>query len=596
MSMRNVVKRLKIGYLNTLKPEPVRIRPILQPVIATLQPVIATPVQPVVLPMQYMQQPQQMPEQKVSEVIKVGFEIPKLTFSKTKIESVMTSKEEEAKISLTYSLVPKKPKTGEKIFAFVKIFWDSKKNRYIYELNEPRMTKNMEAMYKKIKDLLEQKLDIDFSKLKKFEAMDYLHKNVDEIIQYYKIKLTEEEKEALHYYIERDFTGLERMQPFLNDENIEDISCDGVGIPIFVYHRNTQLGSLETNITFDSAEELDSFIIKLSQLCGKSVSVASPLVNGSLPDGSRLQATLATDIARRGSNFTIRKFMEEPLTPIHLLDYGTVDVPMLAFLWLAVDYGKSILVSGGTASGKTSMLNALSLFIKSDKKIVSIEDTPELKLPHSHWVPQVARSAIAKEELKKYSEVDMFDLLRESLRQRPDYMVVGEVRGNEAFVLFQEMATGHPSLATIHAETTTKLIDRLTTEPISLPASLVQSLDLVIFLLRVRYRNKHLRRVNEIYEIVGIDENTKMPIFNRIFKWNSINDTFELDKNSTILKRICESTGMSEEEIKQELERRMYVLKWMQSRGISYYKDVFNVFGIYDNYPERVLNVIRGEI
>lgn len=604
--MKNVVKRLKTGYLKTLKTEQIKMRPVIQSMVQpVMQPMVQLVTQPMMQPVVTASQTPQVPAKSSPATVQPvtlqivqtrKIEIPRLLVSKQKMESFIALKEQEARINLAYPLIPNKPQKGEKIFAFAKIFWDPKTNMHVYQLNEPKMTENMKVMYKKVKELLEQKLDIDFSKLKKFEAKDYLHKNIDEIIQYYKIELTEDEKQALHYFIERDFTGLERIQPLLNDENIEDISCDGIGIPIFVYHRNTQLGSLETNVTFDNAEELDSFIIKLSQLCGKSISVASPLANGSLPDGSRVQATLATDIARRGSNFTIRKFSEEPLTPTHLLNYGTVDVPMLAFLWLAIDFGKSILVCGGTASGKTSLLNALSLFIRPDKKIVSIEDTPELKLPHSHWVPQVARTGIAKEEMKKFSEVDMFDLLRESLRQRPDYIIVGEVRGKEAFVLFQEMATGHPSLATLHAETTAKLMDRLTTEPISLPASLLQSLDLVIFLLRVRYRNRHLRRVNEIFEIVEIDVNTKMPVFNRIFKWNSVNDSFELDQHSTILKRITESTGMSEDEIKQELIRRMSVLTWMQARGIIYYKDVFNVFNMYDNYPERVLNVVMGEM
>jgi flagellar protein FlaI len=622
MSISNTVKLLKRGYLKTLKSEQLRIQSMMQPMVqhvtATSQPVQVpinmVPVQPVIQPIiqpviQPVAQtiteqaalpasPVQKPGQKLPVIeIEIPIEIPRLIISsKEKIERVIAPREEEIRVNLVYPLVPKNPSKGEKILAFARIFWDPKENKHIYELNEPKMTENVKTVYKKIKDLLEQKLDVDFSKLKKFEAKDYLHKNIEEIIQYYKIKLTEDEKDALHYYIERDFTGLEKIQPLLNDEDIEDISCDGIGIPIFVYHRNSKLGSLETNVTFDSAEELDSFIIKMTQICGKSISVASPLVNGSLPDGSRIQATLATDIARRGSNFTIRKFTEEPLTPVHFLNYGTVDVPMLAFLWLAVDYGKSILVSGGTASGKTSMLNVLSLFIKPDMKIVSIEDTPELKLPHPHWVPHVARTAIATEGFKKFSEVDMFDLLKESLRQRPDYIVVGEVRGKEAFVLFQEMATGHPSLATIHAETATKLVDRLTTAPISLPANLVESLDLVIFLLRVRYKNRHLRRVNEIYEIIGIDDRTKMPVFNRIFKWNSVNDTFEIDQNSTILIRICKSTGISEDQIKQELERRMYVLKWMQMKNITNYKDVFTVLNVYDNYPERVLNIIKGEM
>ncbi len=442
-----------------------------------------------------------------------GFKIPQV-IKKTKATSVETE-QGQAITFLSYPLIPRNPGKADPIFAYAKIFWDDASNKYVYNLVEPRLTEKLKDVYRKVKEMLEQKLDIDFSKLKKIEAKEFLDKQLNEILSYFNFTLTENEKKILKYYMARDFTGLEMIEPLMQDPNIEDISCDGIGIPLFVFHRNPDISSVATNKMFDNAEQLDSFIIRLAQLCGKSISILDPLLDGTLPDGSRIQATLGTDIARRGSNFTIRKFTEEPLTPVHLLDYGTLDTNILAYLWFVVDYGRSILVSGGAASGKTSLLNVLSLFIKPDKKIVSIEDTAELRLPHSHWVPVVARTSIG---IEGKGEVDMFELLRESLRQRPDYIVVGEVRGKEAYILFQQMATGHPSLATIHAENIPRLIDRLTTPPISLPAGLISTLDIVIFLAHMKYKNKFIRKVIEIVEIADFDSTTNTPLVNQIFK------------------------------------------------------------------------------
>ncbi|MEM7821546.1 MAG: type II/IV secretion system ATPase subunit [Candidatus Aenigmatarchaeota archaeon] len=528
---------------------------------------------------------------KAEEEIKIeGIEIPEFP-SKVKIGAIKP--EEEVKLKISYPLIPRNPAKNEPIFAYARIYWDEELDRYRYEVVEPEFTEKLRNIIERVKDLLEQKLDVDFSKLKIFEAKEYLKRNVDEILKYYGFKLTEEEKKILNYYVDRDFIGLGKIEPLMQDPNIEDISCDGVGIPIFVFHRDPKFASLATNIQFDSSEELDSFVIRLSQLCGKAISVATPLVEGSLRDGSRVQATLATDIARRGSSFTIRKFTEEPLTPIHLLSYNTLDPKILAYLWFAVDYGKSVLISGGTATGKTSLLNVLSLFIRPEKKIVSIEDTPELRLPHSHWVPTVARVPMVLEE-RKGGEVDLFDLLKESLRMRPDYIIVGEVRGKEAFVLFQEMATGHASMATIHAENLPKLVDRLTTPPISLPPGLVASLDIVVFLSVVRHKERPIRKVVEVVEVVGIEKETNRPIVNRVFKWNPIGDKFEITGKSVVLKKISESTGIRENQIKEEIERRMLLLNWMKENNIIEYKQVFKVLNAYYNYPERIISAIGG--
>jgi flagellar protein FlaI len=364
-----------------------------------------------------------------------GLEIPEFALpSRVK----MVRKEKELPLKLVYPLIPKNPKKGETVFAYAKIFWDEKTKGYVYNVVEPELTEKLKLTLNKIKDLLEQRLDVDLSKLKMVEASEFLRKQINDIIDYFGFKITPTEREILRYYVERDFLGLGKIEPLMKDDNIEDISCDGVNIPVFVYHRNPQIGSVRTNVIFADKEELDSFVMRLAQVSGKSISVAEPLVDATLPDGSRLQATLGTDIARKGSNFTIRRFTTEPLTPTHLLNYKTIDAKSLAYLWLAVDYGRSILISGGTASGKTTLLNVLSLFIRPEKRIVSIEDTSELQLPHPHWVPTVARTPISRPEKE---EVDLFKLLKESIRQRPEYIIVGEVRGQEAFILFQQISS-----------------------------------------------------------------------------------------------------------------------------------------------------------
>lgn len=523
-----------------------------------------------------------------------GIEIP--TFRSGLVRLSRMEADEERLRTIIYPLIPTEPKKGEPIFAYAKIEWDEKTHKYMYHVIEPQLSPRLKEISDKIKDLLEQRLDVDFSKLRKFEALEYLGKQTDDLLKYFDMHITPTEREILRYYVERDFVGLGKIQPFMKDENIEDISCDGVGIPIFVFHRNPKIGSIMTSVKYDTADELDSFITRLVQLTGKSISMAEPLVDGTLPTGSRLQATLATDIARRGSNFTIRKFTKTPLTPIHLLGHNTIDVRLMAYFWMLIEQGFSVIVSGGTASGKTTLLNAMSLFIRPDKKIVSIEDTAELQLPHPHWVPTVARTAVAEKRENRRGDVDLFDLLRESFRQRPDYIIVGEVRGREAYILFQQMATGHPSLSTIHAENMPKLIDRLTTPPISLPSGLMDSMDIAIFLARMRYKNNFVRRVTEVVEMVRYDSERKEPVTNSLFKWNSLTDKFDLDGKSVILKKIQKRTGMTDKEIQDELERRMALLSWMEDRNILDYQSVNKVINLYYNYPQRTMALIMNQL
>ncbi|VVB59203.1 Type II/IV secretion system protein [uncultured archaeon] len=505
------------------------------------------------------------------------------------------SDEELKHFNMEYNLSPLSPRSTERIFAWAGIKWSDESDSLIYYINEEPLAEEDMQQIKRIKQVIEEKIDISFDALQTASAISYLKKAIDEIIVQFGIFVPPERRELYEYYILRDFIGYGKLQPLMNDPNLEDISCDGVNIPLFVYHRNPVIGSIKTNVVFTTKEELDDFVMRLSQKCGRSISVSEPLSEGALPDGSRLHATLGTDIARRGSNFTIRKFTTDPLTPMHLLASGTLNEKMLAYCWYAIENNASILISGPTASGKTSLLNALSLFIKPVLKIVTIEDTPELKLPHTHWVPEVSRQGMIGLGGKVIGEVSMFDLLKGSLRQRPDYIIVGEVRGEEAYVLFQQMASGHPGLSTIHADSVDKVVDRLTTPPINLPPMLLETLDLIIFIKHIRFRGRYVRRVMEVQEIDGYDTKEKELKSLRVFRWSPRMDVFETDASSALLRKIAQDTGVNEEQVKAEVNKRIRIISWLKERNIINYRDVGRVITAFYTNPEELLEKIEEE-
>ncbi|MCW1300867.1 MAG: type II/IV secretion system ATPase subunit [Candidatus Nanoarchaeia archaeon] len=487
-------------------------------------------------------------------------------------------------INEIHPLISIKMGDREVLMAFANIRWDPESRSIVYYVIEPELTPVETKIFGEVKELLRKKLDIDLTKAETSAAYTYLMNKMEKIIGELGLKLTEEQLLKFRYYVYRDFLGLERIEPLMHDPNIEDISCNGVGMPIFVYHRNPLFGEIRTNVVYADREELDNFVLKLAQKCGKNLTVAEPLLDGSLPDGSRVQATLGSDIARRGSNFTIRKFTERPLIPVDLINFGTANAEIFAYLWLLIENGLSILVAGPTASGKTTFLNCLSLLIRPEAKIVSIEDTPELRLPHPNWVPQVARTVI---EMGRYGEVTMFDLLRSAIRQRPDYLIVGEVRGKEAYVMFQAMATGHACLGTIHADSMEAVIERLTTKPIDLPLSILESLDVIVFLTNVRREGRYVRRVGEIDEIVGYDFKRKELIRNVVMRWDAEQDRFIFFK-SIILDKIREKMGYSIESLKAELRRRVKVIRWVREKGINDYREFSKIISLYYLNPDEV--------
>ncbi len=474
--------------------------------------------------------------------------------------------------------------------AYAHIFWKEDENTLVYYVEEPPLTKEDQTLLERIRSLLIDIIDMSaYDLIRTGSAEEYISKKFDEVVDEYGFKLTQMQRERLRYYILRDFVGLERIEPLMRDPQLEDISCIGPGVPIYVYHRH--YGSLKTNIVFDDPDDLNRFIVKLAQMCGRHVSVAEPLLQGALPDGSRVQATYAItkDISTKGSSFSIRKFTKDPLTITDLMRFGTLPSLLAAYLWLAVERGQSILIAGGTATGKTTLLNTLALFIPPEAKVISIEDTPELRLPHEHWSQKIARET-------ERGGVTMFDLLKAALRERPDYIVVGEVRGKEAYVLFQGMATGHPGLATIHAEDMDTLVDRLTTPPISLPVSLLHSLDIIIFMTKARVGSVDVRRIREIYEVTGVDISEKRPLVNKLVRWIPAEDKFEfVSDRSVVVDRIVENTGISAESIWSEIRRRQRVLEYLKNKNIRYYKDVGRIIARYYRDPEGVLEEISRD-
>ncbi|RLF40718.1 MAG: secretion system protein E [Thermoplasmata archaeon] len=470
-----------------------------------------------------------------------------------------------------------------------KIVYDDNLKEYVYQVIEPKLSEEEKEIKEKLIELFRFQVDVDVSGMDGDGKIKELCRILDKIIEENNINVSSNSKDKIYYYILQEFVGYGKIDILMRDDGIEDISCDGTGVPIFIYHRDYE--SIRTNVVFEDDEEIDSFVVKLAQICGKQLSIYEPIVDGKLPDGSRLQTTLSKTVTH-SSTFTIRRFRENPLTFIDLMNSNTLSIDMVAYFWMIIEYGTSILFCGGTASGKTTTLNALSLFIPPSSKIVSIEDTREINIPHENWIAGTTRAGFSTSETNKTGkDIDMFDLIKAALRQRPRVIIVGEVRGKEAYTLFQAMATGHLSYSTVHASDMQTLIQRLESPPISLPRSLLTSLDVVVFLKAVNMADgKVRRRVTSVVEIVKQDPESGRLISVTPFRWVSpLDDRFEYSGGSTILDRIRKEKGWSLEQLNQELENRKKILRWMQKQGIRSYREVGKIVAEYKKDPEAVL-------
>ncbi|MEM3711936.1 MAG: type II/IV secretion system ATPase subunit [Thermoproteota archaeon] len=459
-----------------------------------------------------------------------------------------------------------------------------------YFIDEITLTKQEKSAFEKLQDILSRELrpPEDMS----VEARRHVFEEARRLMKKYKGvlgSLNQESIQKIEYYIRRDLIGYGPINPIIEDKNIEDISCDGVNKPIYVWHKRYE--SLPSNLKIMDKGYFNDFIIKLAHFAGKHISAAFPIVDAMLPGKHRLAATYGDEVSTFGSTFTIRKFREEPFSVIDLINLGSLSPALAAYFWFILDNRLTIIIIGGTGAGKTSFLNALTNLFRPGLKIVTVEETAELNIPHDNWVQFVTRESYGL-GTSKIGEITMFDLVKTSLRYRPDYLIVGEIRGAEAFVMFQAMATGHGGLSTVHAENIEYAIKRMTSPPMNIAESYIPLMNVAVLVERVVLPKKagvpFGRRVRQVWELD--------PEGNRInvASWNPVEDTFEIDFSKSVhLPNICRKSGMPPDWYVRELQVRESVIRWMMANNITHFRDVARVVTEFHVKRAEVLSKLR---
>jgi len=485
-------------------------------------------------------------------------------------------------INVRYPLIPP--------YSFAHIYWDQGKSELVYAVEEPVLNDTEKELLKLIQLGLEEMINISYIRASDLNViLSYLEKNVQSILIELGTRVSKETYDKIMYYIYRDSVGLNEIESLMRDYYIEDIECNGDNFPLYIVHR--KYANIKTNVIFNQRQKLADFVEKLSQRAGRYVSYAKPILDGTLPDGSRVNATYTEDITTRGPTFTIRKFTKEPFTPIHLLQFNTVNAEALAFIWLAIEQKMNIMTIGETASGKTSFLNAIAHFIPPEARVCSIEDTREINLAHINWLPSVTRAGFGIPSVlgTQYGEITLFDLLRETFRQAPDYVILGETRGKETYVLFQGMSAGHPSLSTFHAGSVATLIRRLETPPIELPPTLIESLDLVAITTHIKTPEKSIRRMTALVEITSVAQEIGKAGSNKLFEWNAHDDKLVYNQSVAVLQKISKNSGKTIADLQNDLKLRTKLLNAMKEKGVIDFKEVTRIFSLYYKNREKVM-------
>jgi flagellar protein FlaI len=478
-------------------------------------------------------------------------------------------------------------------FSHVVIVQNPKTGEHKYILDELQLDPLERGVYNRILEIL--LAEIESPKEEIADPRKFFAEEAKKIVDKYRISLgwlPDVSWYKILYHAERDLVGFSKIDPLMRDPNIEDVSCDGVNKSVYIWHRNYE--SIETNLQFESDEVLDNLVVKLVHMAGKHVSTAFPIVDASLPGKHRLAVCYRREITPFGTAFTIRKFREDPYSIIDLINIGTFSEEMAAYFWVCLENRSSIMVLGGTAAGKTTALNALACLIKPGSKIISIEETAELNLSHENWVSLISRQSYGLGG-GNVGEVALFDLVKTSMRHRPDMMIVGEIRGQEAYVLFQALATGHGGMCTMHAENLDSAVKRLTQKPMEISPAYIPLMNVVLSIQRVHLvknnEKRAFRRVITVNEIADF-EDYRMP-----FKWQPARDEYVIDYDkSMLLSSISERQGSTKKDLVDEIGRRKDVLHWMRERNIRSYKDVAAIVAEYYARPKHIYEkVLAGE-
>lgn len=382
----------------------------------------------------------------------------------------------------------------------------------------------------------------------------------------------------------QDLFGYGKIDALIRDDSLEEIMIIGTGKPVYVYHR--EHGMMKTNLSYGNEKEIIDLIDSIARQINRRIDQETPILDGRLSDGSRVNATIPP-ISADGPSVTIRKFRQDPLTIIDLIRSKTISSQLAAFLWLCLDglgvRSANAIISGGTSSGKTTTLNALSSFINPKERIITIEDTLELQIYHDH----VIRMETRPPNVENSGELTMDDLVKNSLRQRPDKIIVGEVRGKEAITLFTALNTGHSGIGTLHANNARETITRLTNKPMNVPKIMVSAIDFIIMQNRICKPNGvSYRRISEVAEIAGAEEGTIQ--LNKLFQWNPQRDEIEnIGVASKTVMKIAQTSGTDMASIYEEIDTRQKVLDALTARNIHKIGDVNAVISNY--YADKYL-------